>query len=76
MTTSFTLTDKLRSSFDELSVDIIGDVDFNVRASMQDAERFNRLPVPEELLEVVTDDIPGVDAVSGQIMAWNIIPIV
>ena len=76
MSTSFVLTDKLRSSFDELSVDIIGDVDFNVRASVQDGERFNRLPVPEELLEVVTDDIPGVDAVSGQIMAWNVIPIV
>ena len=76
MSTSFVLTDKLRSSFDELSVDIIGDVDFNVRASVQDGERFNRLPVPEELLEVVTDDIPGVEAVSGQIMAWNVIPIV
>ena len=76
MSTSFVLTDKLRSSFDELSVDIIGDVDFNVRASIQDGERFNRLPIPEELLEVVTNDIPGVEAVSGQIMAWNVIPIV
>jgi len=76
MATSFVLTDKLRSSFDELSVDIIGDVDFNVRASIQDGERFNRLPVPAELLEVITDDIPGVEAVSGQIMAWNVIPIV
>ena len=42
----------------------------------QDGERFNRLPIPEELLEVVTNDIPGVEAVSGQIMAWNVIPIV
>ena len=32
-------------------------------ASIQDGERFNRLPVPEELLQVVTDDIPGVEAV-------------
>ncbi len=75
MSTSFFLTDRIRDTFDELAVDITGDLDLVVRTAVGEGDRINRLPVPEDLLEVVNTDVPGVAAVAPVIRAWNVIPI-
>ena len=75
LSTSFFLTDRLRDTFDELAVDITGELDLVVRTSVGEGDRINRLPVPEDLLEVVNADIPGVAAVAPIIQAWGVIPI-
>ena len=75
MSTSFFLTDRIRDTFDELAVDITGDLDLVVRTAVGEGDRINRLPVPDDLLEVVNTDIPGVAAVAPLIRAWNVIPI-
>ena len=75
MSTSFFLTDRIRDSFDELAVDITGDLDLVVRTAVGEGDRINRLPVPDNLLELVNTDIPGVAAVAPLIRAWNVIPI-
>ena len=75
LSTSFFLTDRIRDTFDDLAVDITGEMDLAVRTSIGDGERINRLPVPADLVEVVTTDIPGVAAVEPRITAFNVVPI-
>ena len=75
LSTSFFLTDRLRDSFDELATDISGEVDLVVRTSIDEgAERINRLPFPEEVLDLLTD-VPGVRNVWPGVQAWNVVPL-
>ena len=75
LSTSFFLTDRLRDSFDELATDISGDIDLVVRTSIDEgAERINRLPFPEEVLNLLTD-VPGVRNVWPGVQAWNVVPL-
>ncbi len=75
LSTSFFLTDRLRDSFDELATDISGDIDLVVRTSIEEgADRFNRLPLPEEVLDVLID-APDVQVVAPAVQAWNVIPL-
>ena len=76
LSTSFFLTDRLRDSFDELSADIGSDQDLVVRAAVpQGADRSIRVPIPEQVLEIVNADVPGVKAVAPSIFAFNVQPI-
>ena len=75
LSTAFFLTDRIRDTFDELAVEITGGLDLEVRTAIGDGDRINRLPVPDELTEVITTEIPGVAAVEPQIRAFNVIPI-
>jgi len=75
LSTAFFLTDRIRDTFDELAVDIAGDMDLVVRTSVGDADSLNRLPVPAEL-EALVADVPGVAAVDPRIVMWNVIPII
>ncbi|MDP7258989.1 MAG: hypothetical protein QF419_06450, partial [Acidimicrobiales bacterium] len=62
LSTSFFLTDRIRDTFDELVVEITGDLDLEIRASAGDGERINRLPMPADLTEIISSEIPGVEA--------------
>ncbi|MDP6214333.1 MAG: ABC transporter permease, partial [Acidimicrobiales bacterium] len=75
LSTAFFLTDRIRDTFDELAVEITGDLDLEIRASVGDGERANRLPVPADLTRSITTDIPGVAAVEPRIRAFNVVPI-
>lgn len=75
LSTAFFLTDRIRDTFDELAVEITGDLDLEIRTSVGDGERVNRLPVPANLTEFITTDIPGVAAVEPRIRAFNVVPI-
>ncbi|MDP7353411.1 MAG: hypothetical protein QF739_11590, partial [Acidimicrobiales bacterium] len=75
LSTAFFLTDRIRDTFDELAVEITGGLDLEVRTAIGDGDRINRLPVPDELTEVITTEIPGVAAVEPRIRAFNVIPI-
>ncbi|HJM72131.1 MAG TPA: ABC transporter permease, partial [Acidimicrobiales bacterium] len=75
LSTSFFLTDRLRDSFDELATDISGDIDLVVRTSIDEGgDRINRLPFPEEVLDLLTD-VPGVRNVWPTVQAWNVVPL-
>ena len=76
LSTSFFLTDQLRDSFDELSADIGSDQDLIVRAAVpQDADRSIRVPVPEQILEIVNTEVSGIKTVAPFIRAFNVQPI-
>ena len=75
LSTAFFLTDRIRDTFDELAVDITGGLDLEIRTSIGDGDRLNRLPVPADLTEVITTEIPGVAAVEPRITAFNVVPI-
>mgnify|MGYP001163572101 FL=1 len=75
LSTSFFLTDRIRDTFDELVVEITGDLDLEIRASAGDGERINRLPMPADLTEIISSEIPGVEAVQTQISVPNVVPI-
>ena len=76
LSTSFFLTDQLRNSFDELSADIGRDQDLIVRAAVpQDAARSIRVPVPEQILEIVNTEVSGIKTVAPFIRAFNVQPI-
>ena len=76
LSTSFFLTDRLRDSFDELSVEIGSDQDLIVRAAVpQDADRSIRVPVPEQILEIVNTEVPGIKTVAPFIRAFSVQPV-
>jgi|TARA_Y100000310_G_scaffold337285_1_gene423982 putative ABC transport system permease protein len=75
LSTAFFLTDRIRDTFDELAVEITGDLDLEIRTSVGEGERVNRLPVPADLTRSITTDIPGVAAVEPRIRAFNVVPI-
>ncbi|NNE75105.1 MAG: ABC transporter permease [Acidimicrobiales bacterium] len=76
---TFVLTDSLRDSLNDLANDIVGrDVDLVVRTSLGEVDSqgltFNRLPLPEGVLDVVAA-VPGVKNVEGRVTAPNVTPI-
>ena len=75
LSTSFFLTDRIRETFDDLALDIVGEADLAVRASFGDGDRRNQLPIPAELTRVVTSDIPGVATVEASIIAFGVVPL-
>ncbi len=76
LSTSFFLTDRLRDSFDELSVEIGSNQDLIVRAAVpQEADRSIRVPVPEQILEIINTEVPGVKTVAPFIRAFSVQPV-
>ena len=61
---SFVLTDGLRSSFDDLSSEIVGETDFEVRPASSD-EAAEAFVERDELSESIIDDITAIDGVAA-----------
>jgi len=70
----FIFTDSLRVVFDDLSEDIAGDVDLQVRSQLPFGERLSAAPIDPELGPII-EQVEGVKAVSPGIIEFNVVVI-
>lgn len=68
----FIVTDSLRATFDDIADDIAGSIDLRVRSELEFGDRLNAPEVDPDLAGEIAG-LDGVAAVTGGVLAWNVV---